>query len=164
LLISQQQRPERGQRRIAMKRYSYRTRLTVLVSIVALCFSGCDFDKKEFVETAKSTFESFYNNNSRITDSTIDWNGIRINGDEVGRVYMTMTNDYDRTAFRRAQVVRLRTICSLKGWNLQNVKNWRIKDRGVESASVVADGPGGTITLALRKWQAVKKVGSIEVR
>lgn len=147
-----------------MKRYSYRTGLTVLVSVVALCFPGCDFDKREFLDTAKSTFESFYTNNSRISDSTIDWHSLRINGDEVGRDYMAITNDYDRAAFRKAQIIRLRTICSMKGWNIQNMKNWRIKDRGVESAQVVADGPGGTILLSLRKFQAEKKIGLIEVR
>ncbi|HEY6192558.1 MAG TPA: hypothetical protein VI215_09580 [Bacteroidota bacterium] len=147
-----------------MKRHMHRVSLFALLLAGALCYSGCDFDKKEFIDTARSTYESFYNNNTRITDSTIDWNSIRINGDDVGRLYMQMTTDYDRMAFRRAQIVRLRTICSMKGWNVQNVKNWRIKDRGVESASVIGDAPGGTILLSLRKFQAEKKVGQIEVR
>ena len=147
-----------------MKRDTQGISLIAFLLLAALCFSGCDFDKKEFIDTAKSTFESFYNNNSRITDSTIDWHAIKVNGDEVGRDYMQITTDYDRAAFRKAQVIRLRTICSMKGWNIQNVKNWRIKDRGVESASVVGDAPGGTIVLSMRKWQAMKKVGTIEIK
>jgi hypothetical protein len=147
-----------------MNRHLHRVYLIVLVPIAALLLSGCDFDKKEFLDTAKSTFESFYTGNSRITDSTIDWHSIRINGDEVGRDYMQMTTDYDRAAYRKSQIIKLRTICSMKGWNLQNVKNWRIKDRGVESASVIADGPGGSLIFTMRKFQAEKKVGMIEVK
>jgi hypothetical protein len=138
-------------------------RLFILAGALALILQGCDFDKKQFLDVAKSTFESFYNN-SGIADSTINWVALKINGDEVGRQYMEMSNDYERLAFRKGMVVRLRTICASKGWNPTNVKDWKIKERGVESAVVVGQAPGGTISMEMRKFGAMKKIGSIEIR
>ena len=138
--------------------------LPVLVAIIIFSYTGCDFDKREFIETAKSTFAAFYNSNYRTTDSTIDWHVLSINGDEVGRDYMQMTTDYDKLAYRKAIVVRLRTLCTQKGWNPANMKNWRISERGVESASVTADGPKGSIIMTLRKYQAEKRIGTIQIR
>lgn len=146
-----------------MKHHAFSPPSILLFAILASCFCGCDFDKKEFIDVGKSTFESFYNG-KRIADSTIDWNTVRINDDEVGRIYMQLNTDFEKAEFRRGTVSRLRSICAQKGWNPQNVRNWRIKDRGVESASVVGDGPGGSITMSMRKFGAEKRIGAIQIR
>ncbi len=146
-----------------MKNVSAAARLAILVGVLSFILQGCDFDKKEFLDVGKSTFESFYNGKP-IPDSTINWVALKINGDEVGRQYMELSNDYERLAFRKGTVVRLRTMCAAKGWNPTNVKDWKIKERGVESAVVVGQAPGGTISMEMRKFQAVKKIGSIEIR
>jgi len=138
--------------------------LPVLVAIIVFSCIGCDFDKRDFLDTAKSTFAAFYNSNYRTTDSTIDWHVLSVNGDEIGRTYMELTTDYDKAAYRKAMVVRLRTLCTQKGWTPANMKNWRISERGVESASVTADGPKGSIVMTLRKYQAEKRIGTIQIK
>ena len=146
------------------RRYAGIAYMPVVVAIIIFSYTGCDFDKRDFLDTAKSTFAAFYNSNYRTTDSTIDWQVLSINGDEIGRTYIQLTTDYDKAAYRKATVVRLRTLCTQKGWNPANMKNWRISERGVESASVTADGPRGTITMTLRKYQAEKRIGTIQIR
>ena len=146
-----------------MKRYARCLRPVFLLPILAFCLFGCDFDKRQFIDVAKNTYESFYNG-SRAADTTIDWRVVRINDDEVGRMYADMTTDYERAEFRKSQIARLRSICNMKGWNITNVREWKIKDRGVESAIVAADGPGGSIVISMRKVGAQKRIEAIRIK
>ena len=58
LFISEKCGPHTGHRRVTMKRSTQRMSLFVLLWIGALCVSGCDFDKKEFVEALPEGFAS----------------------------------------------------------------------------------------------------------
>ncbi len=136
-------------------------RSALVAAILALftlsLFSGCETDSKEYLRLAKTTFEHCVRNNPKAADA-IDWNSIIINDNELGRGFMTLSTDYEKSSFKNAAISNLSRIFSARGWNVTNVKNWRVTAQGVESAIVLADAPGGQLKISFQKVQLEKKI------
>ncbi len=144
--------------------YDYPLRARYLLLLPCACvllLNGCDFDKRDFINTARTTFESICNGDPS-AEKAIDWYVIRINDEELGRTYMQLTTDYERAEFRKSITSRLRKYYASRGWTPQRVRGWKIQARGVESATVVAAPPGGIISMSLQKHGAEKKIILIE--
>ncbi len=128
--------------------------------IVLWFFSGCETDTKQYLRMAKTTFERSVANDPRAAEF-IDWNSIIINDDQLGRGFMTLTTDYEKGSFKSAAIANLSRIFAARGWNVTNVRNWRVEAQGVESAIVVGDAPGGKLTIWFQKVNLEKRIARI---
>lgn len=134
-----------------------------LFLVVLLAASGCDFDKREFIGTAQTTFEKIMKGDPSAAHS-IAWTELRIDGEEIGRSFMALSTDYEKSSFQTGTIARLAREYSAKNWTAQRVQNWRIQSKGLESATVVADAPGGMIVYNLQKRGGEKKIVSMEIK
>jgi hypothetical protein len=132
--------------------------------VCAAILTGCDFDKRDFLNNSQATFEGICKGDVSI-EKYINWEQIKIDGEEVGQMYVTMSTDYERSSYKKARLERLASVYKARGLSPMTVKNWRIETRGVESATVVADAPSkGKIIIDLQKYGAAKKIISIQTR
>jgi hypothetical protein len=138
----------------------------IFFSILTLCvillgvLGGCETDSKAFVRIAKTAFEKSVRNDASAAE-LIDWNSIQINGEELGRSFMELSTDYEKSHFKSAVIERMSQFYASRDWNVTNVRNWKLQSKGVESAIVTAEAPGGTITISFQKVDFEKKITRI---
>ena len=148
----------------AMYRH-FRTLLPFLTLIVlAIVLGGCDLDKSAFIKTAQSTYAAIYKGDPS-AENSIDWRSIQINNDETAQMAAGLITDYEKAEFHRSVLSRLKSFYTSKGWTPERMKDWRIQDRGTESAQVIATAPnGGAVVMFLQKHQAQKLIIKIQNR
>lgn len=132
--------------------------------IIVLAFfqSGCDLDKSAFIKTAQTTYAAIYKGDPS-AENAIDWRSIQINNEETAQSSAGLITDYEKEEFRRSVLSRLKTFYTSKGWTPERMRDWRIQDRGTESAQVIATAPnGGSVVMFLQKYQAQKKIIKIQ--
>lgn len=132
--------------------------------IIVLAFfqSGCDLDKSAFIKTAETTYAAIYKGDPS-AENAIDWHSIQINDEETAQTARGLITDYEKSEFRKSVLSRLKTFYTSKGWAPERMRDWRIQDRGTESAQVAATAPdGGKIVMFMQKDQAQKKIIRIQ--
>jgi hypothetical protein len=120
-------------------------------------FAGCETDSAEYVRLAKTTFEKLVKNEPTAGDR-LDWNNLTWNGDEIGRSYMSLNTDYEKAQYKTAIIEKISRYFASHGWDVTNVLNWKVQSKGVESAIVTANAPGGTLTIWFQKVELEKKI------
>ncbi len=141
---------------------SWLTYVTLSLSfiIVSSFVTGCESDAREYVRLSKTTFEKLVKNDPSAAD-LMDWNSLRCNDQEVGQAYMSLTTDYEKSQIKVATVEKLSQFYASHGWDVTNVRNWKLQSKGVESGIVTADAPGGSITIYFQKVGLDKKISRI---
>ena len=92
-----------------------------------------------------------------------DWRGFRLQGDDYGSSYMTLTTEHEKTQFQNALIMKLASICKARNWTPATVRNWKVDSKGVESAVVSAQAQsGGKIIVYMQKVSYEKKINRIE--
>lgn len=134
--------------------------LVAFCSLILLPLTGCETDSGEYVRLAKSLFEKSVRNDASGA-KLIDWNSIQCDNEDLGRSYMQLSTDYEKSHFKSAVIERLSQLYAARNWNVNNVRNWKLQSKGVESAIVTADAPDGTITITFQKVDFQKKVSRI---
>ncbi len=132
----------------------------ILLALLALTLTGCETDSKQYLRIAKTTFERLTKNDPRAGEK-IDWNNLVINDNEAGRGFSTLTTQYEKDNYKNATVANLSKYFAARGWNVTNVKNWRVEAQGVESALVIADAPNGKLTFGFQRVQLEKMIAKI---
>lgn len=129
------------------------------VTAIALSFlaASCDFDKSAFLDTAKNAYTAIYRGDPA-AENAFDWRSLRINGEEAGEEYRQLATDYEKMAFRKAVLSRLKTYYTSKGWSPERIRDWHLREKGVESAQAEGKAPSGTIVFYLQKFGAEKKI------
>ncbi len=134
-----------------------------LVAFCALIFiplSGCETDSREYVRLAKTVFEKSVRNDPSGAN-LIDWNTFQCDNEDLGRSYISLSTEYEKSHFKSAVIDRLSQLYASRNWNVNNVRNWKLQSKGVESAIVTADAPNGTITVTFQKVDFQKKISRI---
>ena len=130
--------------------------------LLLLVFSGCETDAKRALRLSKTTFTKILKNDPSAVDN-LDWSTLDVNGEEVGRGFVQLTSDFERSEYRTAFIARLNRDFDNRKWNTMTVKNWRIESHGVESIIVAADCPNnGQLTMTFQKNGLEKKISKIE--
>ena len=132
----------------------------LLIGILITTFTGCETDSKAFVRLAKTSFEKSVRNDASAAD-LIDWKTIQINGEDLGRSFSELSTDYEKSHFKSAVIERLSQFYQSRDWNVTNVRNWQLQSKGVESAVVTADAPGGKLSISFQKVDFEKKITRI---
>ncbi|HUN65647.1 MAG TPA: hypothetical protein VMW43_06055 [Bacteroidota bacterium] len=130
--------------------------------LLVVILAGCETDAKRALHMSKSTFEKICRNDQSAADN-IDWSVLLVNGEEVGRGFVQLTSDFEKSEYRAALISRLNNEFGGRKWNVMTVKNWRIESQGVESVIIAADAPnGGLISMTFQKNGLEKKISKID--
>ncbi|MBI1804597.1 MAG: hypothetical protein HY033_11230 [Ignavibacteriae bacterium] len=134
----------------------------VVCTVFFLTLAGCDLDSRESINLAKSTFEGISKGDQTIANN-FDWTTFRLEGNDLGPSYMTLTTDYEKAQFKKALIMRMATFYKTRNWTPATVRNWKVDAKGVESAIVSAEAPGGgKIIMYMQKVSYEKKINRIE--
>jgi hypothetical protein len=132
------------------------------ILLLGLVLAGCETDAKRAIRLSKTTFEKISRNDQTASDN-IDWTVLLVNGDEVGRGFLQLNSDFERTEYRSALISRLNHEFGGRKWTVMTVKNWRVESQGVESIIVSADAPNaGLLSMTFQKNGLEKKISKID--
>ena len=145
-----------------MKQRAGAAAFSITLAILVLAFTGCDLDTRESVNLAKSTFEGITKGDMTVAKN-FDWRGFRLQGNDYGPSYMTLSTEYEKTQFQKALIMKMAEAFKARNWTPATVRNWKVDAKGVESAIVSAQSMGGgKIVMYMQKVNYEKKINRIE--
>ena len=103
---------------------------------MAVLISGCA--KPSEIDFCRQTF-SFLIKGNWLVEQRIDWSNFQAMGTEVGKEYLSATNDKDRKAYKLAFLKGVSMSFQRLRGHLADFVNWRVLVRGPEKLIVCAD-------------------------
>jgi len=145
-----------------MKRTMTVTLITAILALLVFAFTGCDLDNRESISLAKTTFEGTIRGDMSVAKN-FDWLKFRLQGNDYGPSYMTLTTEHEKSEFQSAIIMKMASYYKGKNWTTANVRNWKVDAKGVESSVVSAQVQGGgKIVVYMQKVNYEKKINRIE--
>lgn len=101
-------------------------------------------------------------NGSYGIEKLIDWKALRAGNVDVAGVFSQYTTDKQRSNYKKAFVKGFSASFKQTGAKMSDFINWRIFEKGPETATVAIDGQGGTVLFTLSNQDSAKKLVKIE--
>ncbi len=137
--------------------------LFVAVTSAAITLLSCNNKSTSGdVAFAKDAFSSLIAGDAAVMEK-IDWETFTSLGAPVGSQYVTINNDADKSAFKKAFVTQFSSSFRESGGSINDFSNWRVDSVDETHTKVIADSAKGTLKLTVSERNSIERISAMEI-